>query len=194
MPAVSIILLLLPAKTASSANNWAPAARAAPWRSFTSRCSTQSMPFWGDIRATPESTRLRTPFRSGQAVAQAAHDTLVYLYPSQKPTFDQELADDLLRVASDRQKSNGVALGKQIAAAHPGFAGWRWLRNTRASSGRRLLHKQPPGTLAAGPNQPDSSRARRALGRMQTIRDKINDSIPSPAAAGPYQRKVYYGL
>src|SRR2546430_625058 len=51
------------------------------------------------------------------AVAQAAHDTLVSLYPSQKATFDQELADDLLRVTSDTQKGNGVAFGKQIAAA-----------------------------------------------------------------------------
>src|SRR5207302_6244331 len=51
------------------------------------------------------------------AVAQAAHDTLVSLYPSQKASFDQELAADILRVTSDRQKSNGVALGKQIAAA-----------------------------------------------------------------------------
>src|SRR3989454_11975391 len=51
------------------------------------------------------------------AAAQAAHDTLVSLYPSQKATFDQELADDLLRVTSDTQKGNGVAFGKQIAAA-----------------------------------------------------------------------------
>src|SRR5438552_3607757 len=42
------------------------------------------------------------------AVAQAAHDTLVSLYPSQKAAFDQELADDLLRVTSNQQKSNGV--------------------------------------------------------------------------------------
>src|SRR5207302_5028522 len=51
------------------------------------------------------------------AVAQAAHDTLVSLYPSQKASFDQELADDILRVTGDMQKSNAVALGKQIAAA-----------------------------------------------------------------------------
>src|SRR5256714_3303939 len=49
------------------------------------------------------------------AVAQAAHDTLVSLYPSQKASFDQELADDLLRVTSNKQKSNGVGFGKQIA-------------------------------------------------------------------------------
>ena len=51
------------------------------------------------------------------AVARAAHDTLVALYPSQRATFNQALADDLLRVKSECQKTNGIRLGKQIAAA-----------------------------------------------------------------------------
>src|SRR5947199_378228 len=51
------------------------------------------------------------------AVAQAAHDTLVYLFPSQKASFDQALADDLLRITGGSLKNNGVAFGKQIAAA-----------------------------------------------------------------------------
>src|SRR5437868_12949192 len=63
------------------------------------------------IESAPQPVSIRA------AVAQAAHDTLVSLYPSQKASFDQELADDILRVTSDMQKSNGVALGKQIAAA-----------------------------------------------------------------------------
>jgi hypothetical protein len=57
------------------------------------------------------------PVSTVAAVVQAAHDTLVSLYPSQKATFDQELADDLLRVEGDKRKSNGVAFGEQIAAA-----------------------------------------------------------------------------
>jgi hypothetical protein len=51
------------------------------------------------------------------AVAQAAHDTLVALYPSQKATFNQALADDLLRIVSESPKNNGITFGKQIAAA-----------------------------------------------------------------------------
>src|SRR6266567_2798591 len=51
------------------------------------------------------------------AVAQAAHDALVALYPSQRATFDQALADDLLRIISKPQKNNGITFGKQIAAA-----------------------------------------------------------------------------
>ena len=57
------------------------------------------------------------PFSIRAAVAQAAHDTLAALYRSQKLIFDQALADDLLRVTSERQKTNGIAFGKQIAAA-----------------------------------------------------------------------------
>src|SRR5947199_5282388 len=44
------------------------------------------------------------------AVAQAAHDTLSSLYPSQKPSFDQALADDLLGLKNESPKSNGIAL------------------------------------------------------------------------------------
>src|SRR5213595_4349882 len=56
-------------------------------------------------------------FSSAAAVAQAAHDTLVSLYPSQKSTFDQALTEDLLRIGNTQQKDSGVALGKKIGAA-----------------------------------------------------------------------------
>jgi hypothetical protein len=57
------------------------------------------------------------PFSTAAAVAQAAHDTLVSLYPSQKAAFDQDLADDLLGIPGEPPKNNGIAFGKQIAAA-----------------------------------------------------------------------------
>src|SRR5580765_5558843 len=51
------------------------------------------------------------------AVAQAAHDTLCALFPSQKPTFDGQLANELSQVPNGRPKSDGVALGHQTASA-----------------------------------------------------------------------------
>jgi len=63
------------------------------------------------IQSTPH------PFSTAAAVAQAAHDTLVSLYPSQKAAFDQDLADDLLGIPGEPPKNNGIAFGKQIAAA-----------------------------------------------------------------------------
>jgi len=48
------------------------------------------------------------------AIAQAAHDALVYLYPSQKPRLDALLANDVSFIGPD---AAGQALGKKAAAA-----------------------------------------------------------------------------
>jgi hypothetical protein len=51
------------------------------------------------------------------AIAQAAHDTLVALFPAQAPNLDGELADDLIEIPDGRVKTNGVALGRQTVSA-----------------------------------------------------------------------------
>lgn len=51
------------------------------------------------------------------AIAQAAHDTLSVLFPSQKLAFDEELARDLATVNGRRPKELGIALGQRAAAA-----------------------------------------------------------------------------
>ena len=51
------------------------------------------------------------------AVAEAAHDTLVALYPSQTPTFDSELANNLAQIKDKNAKANGIDLGQRAAAA-----------------------------------------------------------------------------
>ncbi|HEY7128539.1 MAG TPA: vanadium-dependent haloperoxidase [Nitrospira sp.] len=51
------------------------------------------------------------------AVAQAAHDTLVALFPSQTRAFDDLLADDLKQLQEGRLKASGIALGRRAAAA-----------------------------------------------------------------------------
>ncbi len=51
------------------------------------------------------------------AVAQAAHDTLVALYPSQKAACDEKLEADLRRMDRGRMRANGIALGKRAAEA-----------------------------------------------------------------------------
>jgi hypothetical protein len=50
------------------------------------------------------------------AIAQAAHDTLVALYPSQKPKFDALLAEDLGRIQNSSSKTRGIRLGADAAA------------------------------------------------------------------------------
>jgi hypothetical protein len=51
------------------------------------------------------------------AIAQAAHDTLVALYPSQKPSFDELLAEDLDQIRDRQARRRGTALGSRAANA-----------------------------------------------------------------------------
>lgn len=51
------------------------------------------------------------------AVAQAAHDTLVFLFPDQELVFAVELADALARVRDRRERQRGIAIGRAAALA-----------------------------------------------------------------------------
>ena len=51
------------------------------------------------------------------AVSQAAHDTLVVLFPSQAASFDSLLANDLAQIKNKTEKMNGSDLGRRAAAA-----------------------------------------------------------------------------
>jgi hypothetical protein len=66
---------------------------------------------YSGVPAVPRPTGLNV------AIAQAAHDTLVKLWPAQTATFDTLLAADLDEFSDGDLKSRGVALGKRAAAA-----------------------------------------------------------------------------
>ncbi len=51
------------------------------------------------------------------AIAQAAHDTLVALFPAQTERLDTVLAEDFSRIQDGHAKANGVALGRRAAEA-----------------------------------------------------------------------------
>jgi hypothetical protein len=51
------------------------------------------------------------------AIAQAACETLDALFPSQKTTFDQELANELSQIPNNHPKADGIALGHNAASA-----------------------------------------------------------------------------
>ncbi len=59
--------------------------------------------------------RVDTSLHAG--ITQAAHDTLVALFPSQAEQFHAVLAEDLDGIPEGRMKTNGIALGKRAAAA-----------------------------------------------------------------------------
>jgi hypothetical protein len=51
------------------------------------------------------------------AVAEAAHDTLAALFPSQAGSFDDQLAEDLRKIRNGPAKAHGVDLGRRAAKA-----------------------------------------------------------------------------
>jgi hypothetical protein len=57
------------------------------------------------------------PMSIDAAIAQAARDTLAAMFPSQTPTFNAYLAEDLARVTNGQQRANGIDLGHRAATA-----------------------------------------------------------------------------
>lgn len=51
------------------------------------------------------------------AVAQAAHDSLCAVFPSQTPAFDAKLAEDLEHISDTQLKGAGVVVGRRAASA-----------------------------------------------------------------------------
>ena len=51
------------------------------------------------------------------AIGQAAHDTLIAVFPSQRGKFDELLADDLKQIHDDGRKREGRRVGRRAAAA-----------------------------------------------------------------------------
>src|SRR5262249_1375071 len=51
------------------------------------------------------------------AVAQAAHDPLLAMYPSQQTFIDTALSNSLARIADGKKKDRGIAVGKYVANA-----------------------------------------------------------------------------
>lgn len=60
--------------------------------------------------------RIRAGTSVHAAIAQSAHDALAALFPSQKPAFDLDLADDLAQLPHTRSVSDGIALGHAAAS------------------------------------------------------------------------------
>lgn len=70
----------------------------------------QYTPYVGFLHAHPEASR-------EAAVAAAAHDTLVSLFPAQKATFDAAYSNALASIVDGTSETNGVAAGAAAAAA-----------------------------------------------------------------------------
>ena len=71
----------------------------------------------GVYRSYTDVRQVGEPASIEAAVAQAAHDTLSALFPSQTTSFDMRLAEDLRSMRDSRSKHNGIDLGRRAAAA-----------------------------------------------------------------------------
>jgi hypothetical protein len=70
----------------------------------------------GGCRSYTKITGPRHGASMNAAIAQAARDTLVALFPSQQPAFDQQLATEFSQILDSRSKNDGIDLGHRAAA------------------------------------------------------------------------------
>src|SRR5204862_1599383 len=72
----------------------------------------------GGYRSYTGIQSVKPPVSLDAPVAQAAHDTLVALYPSQAPAFDSLLSEDLAKISNKKnERANSVSLGQRAASA-----------------------------------------------------------------------------
>lgn len=70
----------------------------------------------GDYESFNDVAVPKGPLDLRAAISQAAHDTLVVLFPSQAAAFHALLAEDLALIKDKKAKANGITLGQRAAA------------------------------------------------------------------------------
>lgn len=73
--------------------------------------------FFGGFESYVGLPPARENFSLKAAIAQAAHDTLVEMFPSQAVSFDQALAEDLSKIEDGDEKQMGIQIGSSAAQA-----------------------------------------------------------------------------
>jgi hypothetical protein len=101
--------------------------------------SRQYQPYLLEVNAPPQAS-------VAAATAQAAHDTLVALFPEYQPTLDARLADDLAHGGSVLSRVEGVVVGHVVAAG---------ILAVRSHDGSGVMMQWPAGTQP-GQWQPDA--------------------------------------
>ena len=118
------------------------------------------------------------------AAAQAAHDTLVALYPSRQAIYDAELAEDLAGIPAD-QAAQGIAIGQEVA---------RQILALRSNDGSSADHdldaaEQRPGHVSAHPAELRPGR-QRPCPVHHPVRGREQLPVPPRPAPGPGQPGV----
>jgi hypothetical protein len=109
------------------------------------------------------------------AVAQAAHDTIVAMYPSQQVFVDTALAQTLARVHNGPAKTRGIAVGQYVANA---------ILAARTNDGSQIpgeyIPDMLPGHHVVDPLNPDQGFLTPAWGGVTTFGIPSTDAVPTP--------------
>ena len=143
-----------------------------------------------DRRRLPElhaACRRRAPGTSlDAAIAQAAHDTLVAMFPSQAATFDALLAEDLARIR-DRGAREGARHRARAArgGGDPGAARRRRLRSTPSRAmGIDFIPSDEPGKWRQDPISQIPLALGAHWGEVEPFVLALGRPVPRAAAAG----------
>jgi len=106
----------------------------------------------GGYRSYTSTTAAPPDTAMNAAIAEAAHDTLIALYPSQRGSLDALLADDLSHLLPHgRPQANGVALGARTAAAILALRAGDGSQNPEARMGVDYIAGVDPGDWRQDP-------------------------------------------
>ena len=119
------------------------------------------------------------------AIMQAAHDTLCAMYPSQTPTFDTELTNELSQIPASVSKTNGIATGAAAASAILALRQNDGSQVPEPQLGVNFFTSNAPGKWRQDPIGQSPDRARRLLGQSATVCSEKRQTVSSSAAPCP---------
>src|SRR5215831_8012248 len=110
------------------------------------------------------------------AVAQAAHDTLLAMYPCQQTFIDTALNQSLARIQDGTKKTRGIAVGHFVANA---------ILTARAKDGSQIpgeyIPDGAPGHHVVDPLNPNQGFLTPAWGSVETFGIPSTSAVPTPA-------------
>jgi hypothetical protein len=113
------------------------------------------------------------------AVAQAAHDTLVALYPHEQALIDTALAQSLARISDGKREARGIAVGQYVA---------QQILQSRVNDGSQIPGSYVPDGLPGhhqpDPNNPGQGFLTPAWGNVTPFAIPSTAAIPTPTVPG----------
>ena len=131
------------------------------------------------------------------AIGQAAHDTLVAMYPSQKAHCDEVLAAELAKIPDGRAKTDGIRVGQRAARAILALRTSDGSDHKEPLLGTDFITSDRPGKWRQDPISQLPIALGAHWGEVDALRRSGRDPLPRSPAAGdeqpPVRRSVQRG-